>query len=120
MGSSVYSSFLLPSLLSGRMTLKTIFVLCLFLVVFIEAKPKPWNDRWETVEDDGWQDTRWVNKRSSEPETGNEMNDAPDTKSNESEDTTDDSEQVDDMDTSGKMRRSPCYRYCKGCQCTTP
>merc|ERR1712236_82330 len=91
----------------GRMTLKTIAVLCLFLVVFIEANPVPWNDGWEDVEDDGWIDTRFVKKRSSEPETGNEMNDAPDNKSNESEDFTNDNEEVVKKDSNERRKRSP-------------
>merc|ERR1719167_1107620 len=37
--SSFFSSFLLPKLLSGRMTLKVIVVLCLVLVGLLEANP---------------------------------------------------------------------------------
>merc|ERR1712112_632952 len=102
MGSSVYSSFLLPSLLSGRMTLKTMVVLCVVLVAFIEANPVPENDGWEDDDVDG--------RKNPDLEI-----DALDTitKSNESEDTTDDSEQVDDMDTSGRKKRSPCFWRCR-------
>merc|ERR1712243_204571 len=39
MGSSFYSPFLLPSLLSGMMSLKVIVVLCLVLVGLLEANP---------------------------------------------------------------------------------
>merc|ERR1712215_599542 len=109
MGSSVYSSFLLPSLLSGRMTLKTTVVLCLALVVFIEANPVPGNDNLSSLVG--------RMKRSPNEETENELNDDNaiienelnellDTTSNESEDTTDDSD-VGDMDTSGRKKRSP-------------
>merc|ERR1712215_22189 len=107
MGSSFYSSFLLPSLLSGRMTLKTMVVLCLALVVFIEANPVPGNDNWSSLV--------WRKIRSPNEETDNGLNDDDaitenelilDTKSNESKDTTDDSE-VGDMDTSGRKKRSP-------------
>merc|ERR1712002_406119 len=90
MGSSVYSSFLLPSLLSGRMTLKTMVVLCLALVAFIEANPVP--------EDDGWEDDDVDGRNKWDPDLETEkLIDLLDTKSNESEGTTDDSEQMDVM-----------------------
>merc|ERR1712236_22704 len=109
MGSPFYSSFLLPSLLSGRMTLKTMVVLCLALVVFIEANPLPGNDNWSSLVG--------RKKRSPNEETENGLNDDDAiienelierlvNTSNESEDTTDDSE-VGDMDTSGRKKRSP-------------
>merc|ERR1711962_71403 len=109
MGSSFYSSFLLPSLLSGRMTLKTMVVLCLALGVFIEANPLPGNDNWSSLVG--------RKKRSPNEETENGLNDDDAiienelierlvNTSNESEDTTDDSE-VGDMDTSGRKKRSP-------------
>merc|ERR1711872_480775 len=62
MGSSVYSSFLLTSILSGKMTLKTIVVLCLALVVFIEADPVP--GRRMVSGDSSWEDVGGRKKRS--------------------------------------------------------
>merc|ERR1712002_382056 len=110
MGSLFYSSFLLPSLLSGRMTLKTMVLLCLALVVFIEANPVP--------ENDGYISLVGKVKRSPDEETENGLNeriDLLDTKSNESEDTTDDNEQVDDVnhDIGDRKKRSPGQRRCK-------
>merc|ERR1712215_146878 len=114
MGSSFYSSLLLSSLLSGRMTLKTMVVLCLALVVFIEANPVPGNDNWSSL----------VGRKKRSPDEGaeNELNDNDaitenehielhDTTSNESEDTIDDSEQVDHMDhdLSDRRKRSPRF-----------
>merc|ERR1712215_290208 len=112
------SSFLLSRLLSGRMTLKTMVVLCLVLVVFIEANPVP--------ENDGYISLVGKVKRSPNEETENGLNDDDtitenepidllDTESNESEDTTDDSEQVDDVnhDISDRKKRSPGQRRCK-------
>merc|ERR1712215_371422 len=109
MGSSVYSSFLLPRLLSGRMTLKTMVVLCLALVVFIEANPVPRKHNWDS--------RVGRKKRSPDEETENRLNDDDaenelidllDTKSNESEDINEDSEPAEDMvPTSGRRKRSP-------------
>merc|ERR1711962_591626 len=107
------SSFLLPRLSSGRMTLKTMVVLCLVLVVFIEANPVPGNDNWSSLVG--------RKKRSPNGETENGLNDDDaitenehiellDTTSNESEGTTDDSE-VGDMDTSGRKKRSPRKKF---------
>merc|ERR1712215_27449 len=90
MGSSVYSSFLLPTLLSGRMTLKMMVVLCLALVVFIEANPVPEDDGWENDDVDGTK--KWDPDLETE-----KLIDLLDTKSNESEGTTEDSEQLDVM-----------------------
>merc|ERR1712215_611827 len=112
------SSFLLSRLLSGRMTLKTMVVLCLVLVVFIEANPVP--------ENDGYISLVGKVKRSPDEETENGLNyddtitemepiDLLDTESNESEDTTEDNEQVDDVnhDISDRKKRSPGQRRCK-------
>merc|ERR1712215_380081 len=115
MGSSVYSSFLLLRLLSGRMTLKTMVVLCLALVVFIEANPVPRKHNWDS--------RVGRKKRSPDEETENGLNDddantaenelieALETKSNESEDINDDSEQVEEdmVPTSGRKKRSRCW-----------
>merc|ERR1712236_70991 len=114
MGSSVYSSFLLSNLFSGRMTLKTMVLLCLGLVVFTEAYPavcdveqcydsaerkkrSPELTEDDNVTSDGSTDG------ALDVLAGNAMNDAVDTiiKSNESGDNTDDSEQEDDMSTGG-------------------
>merc|ERR1712215_107392 len=114
MGSSFYSSFLLPRLLSGRMTLKTMVVLCLALVVFIEANPVPGNDDWSSL----------VRRKKRSPDeeaenglnnddTENEPIDLLDTASNESEDTTDDSEQVDDMVPGQRRKRGLRLSRCK-------
>jgi len=101
MGSSVYSSFLLSSVLSGRMTLKMIVVLCLALVVFIEANPVS----MEVPEDDGWTDDN-LDGRNTDI-----LIDAIENNSNESEDTTEDSQKVEVMDPrSEKRKRSPCFR----------
>jgi len=101
MGSSVYSSFLLSSVLSGRMTLKMIVVLCLALVVFIEANPVS----MEVPEDDGWTDDN-LDGRNTDI-----LIDAINNNSNESEDTTEDSQKVEVMDPrSEKRKRSPCFR----------
>merc|ERR1711874_175898 len=83
------SSFLLPRLLSGRMTLKTMVVLCLVLVVFIEANPVPGNDNWSSLVG--------RKKRSPNGETENGLNDDDAITENE----------VRDMDTSGRKKRSP-------------
>merc|ERR1712215_482499 len=112
------SSFLLSRLLSGRMTLKTMVVLCLVLVGFIEANPVP--------ENDGYISLVGKVKRSPNEEIENGLNDDDtitenepidllDTENNESEDTTDDSEQVDDVnhDISERRKRSPGQRRCK-------
>merc|ERR1712215_656670 len=120
MGSSVYSSFLLPRLLSGRMTLKTMVVLCLALVVFIEANPVPGNDDWSSL-------VR-RKKRSHDEGTDNGLNDDDaitenepiellDITSNESEDTIDDSEQMDHMDHDLSDRRKRSPRNCKRQRC---
>merc|ERR1712002_50705 len=109
MGSSVYYSFLLPSLLSERMTLKTMVVMCWALILFIEANPVPEKDSWsrkkrspEVVTENGLNDDDAI--------TENELIEALDNTSNESEDTTDGNEQVKDMETSGRMKRSPrCF-----------
>jgi len=101
MGSSVYSSFLLSSVLSGRMTLKIIVVLCLALVVFIEGNPVS----MEVPEDDGWTDDN-LDGRNTDI-----LIDAIENNSNESEDTTEDSQKVEVMDPrSEKRKRSPCFR----------
>jgi len=101
MGSSVYSSFLLSSLLSGRMILKMIVVLCLALVVFIEANPVS----MEVPEDDGWTDEN-LDGRNTDI-----LIDAIGNNSNESEDTTEDSQKVEVMDPrSERRKRSPCFR----------
>jgi len=101
MGSSVYSSFLLPSVLSGRMTLKVIVILCLALVVFIEANPVS----MEVPEDDGWTDDN-LDGRNTDI-----LSDAIDNNSNESEDTTEDSQKVEVMDPrSERRKRNPCFR----------
>merc|ERR1711874_245886 len=99
MGSSVYSSFLLSNLFSGRMTLKTMVILCLGLVVFTEAYPwciQRWKRSPELTEEDN---VTSDGSTDGDDLAGNAMNDAVDTitKSNESEDNTDDSEQVDDI-----------------------
>jgi len=109
MGSSVYSSFLLPSVLSGRMTLKVIVILCLALVVFIEANPVS----MEVPEDDGWTDDN-LDGRNTDI-----LIDAIENNSNESEDTTEDSQKVEVMDPrSEKRKRSPCFKIpgfpCRG------
>merc|ERR1711955_51788 len=119
MGSSVYSSFLLPNLLSGRMILKTMVILCLTMVVFIEAKIVP---DLCLPDDDCNKDVDGRKKRSPDVEaengmdhdetiTENKLNEALDTTSNESEDTTDNSEQMDVTATSLMRKRSarrPC------------
>merc|ERR1712243_98509 len=43
MGSSVHSLFLQSNLLSGRMALKAMIILCLVVVGYIEANPVPDN-----------------------------------------------------------------------------
>merc|ERR1712215_294734 len=114
MGSSVYSSFLLSNLLSGRMTLKIMVILCLGLVVFTEAYPifcaEPEFCSLESVErmrrsPELTEEDNVTSDGSTDGDVlaGNAMNDAVDTiiKSNESEDNTDDSEQEDDMSTGG-------------------
>merc|ERR1712126_348520 len=122
MGSSVYSSFPLPNLLSGRMTFKTMVVLCLTLVVFIEAKVVPVPGELCLPEDDCNKDVDGRKKRSPNVEaengmdddetiTENKLNEALDITSNESEDTTDNSEQMDVTATSLMRKRSarrPC------------
>merc|ERR1712133_207627 len=109
MGSSVYSSFLLSSVLSGRMTLKMIVVLCLALVVFIKANPVS----MEVPEDDGWTDDN-LDGRNTDI-----LIDLIDNNSNESEDTTEDSQKVEVMDPrSERMKRNPCFKIpgfpCRG------
>merc|ERR1712126_570475 len=119
MGSSVYSSFLLPNLLSGRMILKTMVILCLTMVVFIEAKIVP---DLCLPEDDCNKDVDGRKKRSPDVEaengldddetiTENKLNEALDITSNESEDTTENSEQMDVTATSlMKEERTPPMR----------
>merc|ERR1712243_202433 len=101
MGSSVYSSFLLSSVSSGRMTLKMIVVLCLALVVFIEANPVS----MEVPDDDGWTDDNLDGRNTGI------LIDAIENNSIESEDTTEDSQKVEVMDPrSERKKRSPCFR----------
>merc|ERR1712002_335075 len=128
MGSSVSSSFLiLSNLLSGRMTLKIMVILCLGLVVFTEAYPifcaEPEFCSLESVErkkrsPELTEDDNVTSDGSTEGDVlaRNAMNDAVDTiiKSNESEDNTDDSEQMDDMSTGGyggerEKREEKCW-----------
>merc|ERR1712243_448009 len=122
MGSSVYSSFLLPNLLSGVMILKSMVVLCLTLVVFIEAKVVPVPGQLCLPEDDCNKDVDGKKKRSpdveaengiddDEPITENKLNEALDITSNESEDITDDSEQMDVTVTSLMRKRSARRPY---------
>merc|ERR1712243_297414 len=104
MGSSVYPTFLLPILLSERMTLKMIVVLSLALVIFIEANPVP--------EDNSWEDDVVDGSKEWNPEIENDrLLDALNNNSNESEDTTEDSQQVEDIGPkSERTKRSPCFR----------
>merc|ERR1712243_83181 len=113
MGSSVYSSFLLPNLSSGRMTLKMMVVLCLALVVFIEANPVPGYGAMEGV--------GGRKKMSPDQETGNEMNDVlgTSTKINESEDFTDDSEEVVEKDSNERKRSPKCMLNALTGECNT-
>merc|ERR1711955_147529 len=116
MGSSVYSSFLLSSVLSGRMTHKMIVVLCLALVIFIEANPASMG----VPEDNSWEDDVVDESKEWNPELENDrLLDALNNNSNESEDTTEDSQQVEDIDPKNeRTKRSPCFRkpgvICRG------
>merc|ERR1711955_51059 len=116
MGSSVYPTFLLPILLSERMTLKMIVVLCLALVIFIEANPVSMG----VPEDNSWEDDVVDGSKEWNPELENErLLDALNNNSNESDDTTDDSQQVEDIGLKSERRkRSPCFRkpgvICRG------
>merc|ERR1712243_197104 len=114
MGSLVYPSFLLPSLLSGRMTLKMIVVLCLTLVIFIEANPVSMG----VPEDFSWEDDVVDGSKEWNPELENDrLLDALNNNSNESEDTTEDSQQVEDIGPKSERRkRTPCFRM-KGVKC---
>merc|ERR1712002_182611 len=116
MGSLVYPSFLLPSLLSGRMTLKMIVVMCLALVIFIEANPVTMG----VPEDNSWEDDVVDGSKEWNPELENDrLLDALKNNSNESEDTAEDSQQMEDIGPkSERTKRSPCFRkpgvICRG------
>merc|ERR1712243_73648 len=107
MGSSFCSPFLQPSLLSGRMTVKETIVLCLVLVGIIEADPLSMEMTQPTdviTADEG-------------VETWNGMENDDDSKSNDSEDTTENREQVEDMVHGKRTKRSsPCPSRCTPCR----
>merc|ERR1712243_176359 len=97
MGSSFCSPFLLLSLVSGMMTLKVIIVMYLVLVGFIEANTVS-NEVTEATDafpaDEG---VEIVPAMMNDVDTNN--------KSNDSEDTNEDIEQVEDMGPSDRIKR---------------
>merc|ERR1712002_928182 len=105
MGSSFYSPFLLISLVSGIMAHKVMIILCFVLVGLIEANPVS-NEVTEPMD---------VSTADEGVQMGTEMGNNDDTvnKSNESEDTTDDSQQEEDMGL--RIKRSPIKGLKKVC-----
>merc|ERR1711872_202478 len=107
MGSSFCSPFLLPSLLSGRMTIKVTIVLCLVLVGIIEA---------DSLSMEVTLPTEKITADES-VQTWNGMENDDDSKSNDSENTTENREQVEDMAHGRRRKRSSsCPSWCIHCR----
>merc|ERR1712240_165635 len=112
MGSSVYFSFLLPSLQTGRMSLKTTFFLCLVLVGFIgetwgeiENPYQPWFFKKRSIEDFEDYDNTEEDMSGDESSVGSTDGD-DDTNNDDSEGSGEDGEQGDAMENGERKKRS--------------
>merc|ERR1711872_288110 len=113
MGSSVYFSFLLPSLQTGRMSLKTTVFLCLVLVGFIgetwgdiqENPYQPWFFKKRSIEDFEDYDNTEEDMSGDESSVGSTDGD-DDTNNDDSEGSGEDGEQGDAMENGERKKRS--------------
>merc|ERR1711955_141877 len=123
MGSSVYFSFLLPSLQTGRMSLKTTVFLCLVLVGFIgetwgdiqENPYAPWFFKKRSIEDfedyDNTEEDMSGDESSVRSTDGDDQPNvtgvnADDTNNDDSEGSGEDGEQGDAMENGERKKRS--------------